>query len=162
MSAAEALPYSTRLRVALALARGIAAAHGEVDLSPIHAALGVLREGQNAGVAMLAHAEVSLNGVRHELEAALGEPGRPQPEEVALPLTDGERRLVDEARQQAALRGDPFIGPQHLLLALLHAAAGPVAEIFLRHGFTHEAALSHLSAVSVPPSHSPEASGPAV
>ena len=161
MSAAEALPYTTRLRVALALARGIAAAHGDVDLTPLHAALGILREGQNAGVAMLAHAEVPWNGVRHELEGALGEPGRPRPEEVVLPLTDGERHLVDDARRQAVLLGDPFVGPQHLLLALLHVAAGPVAEIFLRHGLTHEAALSHLSAVSLPSAHSPEASGPA-
>jgi ATP-dependent Clp protease ATP-binding subunit ClpC len=162
VSSAEPLPYSTRLRMALALARGIAAARGDTDLTPIHAALGLLREGENAAVAMLGHAGVPLNRVRHDLEVALGEPGRPRREEVVLPLTDGERGLVQEARRQAQLRGDPFVGPEHILLALLQTSASPGAQVFIRHGFTHDAGLTHLDAIIVRHEHTPDASGPAV
>ena len=162
MNAAEPLPYTTHLRVALALARGIAAARGDTDLTPIHAALGLLREGENAAVAMLGHAGVSLDRVRHDLEIALGELGRPRREEVVLPLTDGERGLVQEARSQAQLRGDPFVGPQHILLALLQASESPAAQVFIGHGFTHDAGLTHLDAVIVRHEHTPDATGPAV
>jgi ATP-dependent Clp protease ATP-binding subunit ClpC len=162
MSVAEPLPYSTRLRVALALARGIAAARGDTDLTPIHAALGVLREGENAAVAMLEHAGVPMDRVRHDLEIALGERGWPRREEVVLPLTDGERGLVHRARGQAQLRGDPFVGPEHILLALLQASESPAAQVFISRGFSHDAGLTHLDAVIVRHEHTPDASGPAV
>lgn len=162
MNSAEALPYSTRLRVTLALARGIAAARGDTDLTPIHAALGLVREGENAAVAMLQHARVPLDDLRHELQVALGDPGRPRPDEVVLPLADGERRLVDDARRQALLLRDPFVGPQHILLAVLDAAASRAAEIFLRHGLSHDAALLHFAAITVEHPDPPDASGPAV
>ena len=162
MSAAEPLPYSTRLRVTLALARGIAAARGDTDLTPIHAALGLLREGENAAVAMLEHAGVPLGRVRQDLEVALGERGWPRQEEVVLPLTDGERGLVQEARRQAQLREDPFVGPEHILLALLEPSANPVTQIFSRHGFTHDAGLAHLEAIIVRHELTPDAPGEAV
>jgi ATP-dependent Clp protease ATP-binding subunit ClpC len=158
----EPLPYSTRLRISLALARGLAAARGDADLTPLHAALGLLREGENAAVGMLQHADIPLNRVRHDLEVALGEASRPRPDEVALPLTDGERRLVVDAQRQAQLRGDPFIGPEHILLALLHSSASLAAQIFIRHGFTHDVGLAHLAAILVHHEHPPDASGPAV
>ena len=109
---------------------------------------------------MLEHAGVPLNRVRHELEVALGEPGWPRREEVVLPLTDGERGLVQEARRQAQLRGDPFIGPQHILLAVLQPSTSPAAQVFIRHGFTHDAGLTHLDAVIVRDEHTPDACGP--
>ena len=160
MSAAEPLPYSTRLRVALALARGIAAARGDTDLTPIHAALGILREGENAAISMLEHAGIPLDRVRHDLEIALGERGWPRREDVVLPLTDGERGLVQKARSQAQLRGDPYVGPQHILLALLQASESPAAQVFISRGFTHDAGLTHLDAVIVRHEHTPDASGP--
>jgi ATP-dependent Clp protease ATP-binding subunit ClpC len=160
VSSTEQLPFSTRLRVALALARGIAAARGDVDLTPVHAALGLLREGENAAVGMLQHADIPLNRVRYDLEVALGEAGRPRPEEVALPLSDGERGLVLDARRQARLRGDPFVGPEHMLLALLHSSTSPAAQIFIRHGFSHDAGLAHLAAILVQHERPPDAPGP--
>jgi ATP-dependent Clp protease ATP-binding subunit ClpA len=109
---------------------------------------------------MLEHAGVPLNRVRRELEVALGEPGWPRREEVVLPLTDGERGLVQEARRQAQQRGDPYVGPQHILLALLRASASPAAQVFVRHGLTHKAGLTNLEAIMVPHEHTPDASGP--
>ena len=158
MTTPETLPYSTRLRVAMALARGIAAARGDADLTPVHAALGFLREGENAALATLGHANVPLNTLRHDLELALGELKSPRPDEIALPLTDGERRLMDEARHQALLCGDPFVGPQHVLLAVLRDATSPAAQIFLGYGFNHERALTHLDAITVKHEHAPRSS----
>jgi ATP-dependent Clp protease ATP-binding subunit ClpA len=155
MTTPETLPYSTRLRVAMALARGIAVARGDVELAPLHAALGILREGENAAVAALDHASVPLRKVRRDLELALGEPKQPRPDEVALPLTDGERRLMQEARSQALLSGDPFVGPHHVLLAILCDATSQATQVFLGYGFNHEAALTHLDAITVKHEHPP-------
>jgi ATP-dependent Clp protease ATP-binding subunit ClpA len=139
----------------MALARGIAAARGDADLTPLHATLGFLREGENAAVAALGHASVPLNSVRRDFELALGEPKSPRPDEVALPLTDGERRLMQEARSQALLCGEPFVGPQHILLAILHDPTSQAARVFLRYGINHEAALTHLDAITVKHDHPP-------
>lgn len=49
----HASPLSTRSRVALAIARALAAGHGYPDVLPALFALGLLREGENAAVAML-------------------------------------------------------------------------------------------------------------
>jgi ATP-dependent Clp protease ATP-binding subunit ClpA len=89
-----------------------------------------------------------------DLEVALGERGSPRADEVAIPLTDGERRLVQEARDQSLFRGDEHIGPHHLLLAVLRDTTSSAAQIFIRYGFTHEAALTHLAAVIVKHDHS--------
>ncbi|HKZ82846.1 MAG TPA: Clp protease N-terminal domain-containing protein [Anaerolineae bacterium] len=155
-------PYSTRMRVTMALARGIGAARGDADLTPVHVALALLREGENSAVSALYHAGVPLNKLRRELEIGLGERGSPRPEEVALPLTNGERELVAEARTQSRLRGDEHLGPHHLLLAVLRDAASPAAQIFFRHGFTHESALVHLRAVIVEHDHPHDHSSHAV
>ena len=149
VSKADSHSYSTRMRVALALARGKASARGASDLTPVHVSLALLREGENSAVAALHHAEVPLNKVRRDLEVALGECSLPREEEVAIPLTDGERLLVQEARNQSQLRGDAHIGPHHLLLAVLSDTDSSASQVFVRYGLTYEAALKHLAAVIV-------------
>ncbi len=96
MTAAPPLPCSTRLREVLALARGIAAARGDANRTPVHVTLALLRERQNVAVDMLTVAGVPLSKLRSDLELTLGEPTKPQPD-VVLPLTDGERALRRDA-----------------------------------------------------------------
>jgi ATP-dependent Clp protease ATP-binding subunit ClpC len=135
------------MRVAMAIARGLAAARGDVNLSPTHVALGLIRESENAAVAALHHADVPLHKIRRDLEMDLGELGVPRPEEVAVSLTDGERRLVEEAINQSRLCGDRHLGSEHLLLAILQDDQSSAAQVFRRYGFLHDTALTHLAAV---------------
>ena len=90
--------YSSRLRVSLAIARGIAATRGDDDLTPLHVALGILREGENPAVAALMHAGVDVGAVRFDMERALDAPaGLPRPGEVCIGATEGEQSLIDAA-----------------------------------------------------------------
>src|SRR5690606_31418695 len=128
------LPLTSRARVSLAIARGIAAARGDEDVSPAHIALGLLREGENAAVATLHHEGADLRALRSDLESALGPERRPRPGEVSLPLTPGETLVLAQAATESQRRHEAFLGPHHLLLAMLHDADGPVARVCSRHG----------------------------
>ncbi|MFP5353592.1 MAG: Clp protease N-terminal domain-containing protein, partial [Gemmatimonadota bacterium] len=86
-------PFTTRVRVALSIARALAAGMGHDEVTDAHVVLGIVREGENPAVAVLQHAGIALDVLRHDLEQALEPRGRARPREVARPLTDGERLL---------------------------------------------------------------------
>lgn len=148
MKEAVAHPLTSRTYVAVAVARGVAAAYGHEDLADAHVALGVLREGENPAVAALQHAGVPLSALRRELEAALPRRGRPQRGVVALPATPGEAELMDRAVAEARRQGSEYVGTEHLLLALLRDEESQSARLFARHGFGVDEATRHLDAVS--------------
>ena len=141
------IPLSTRARIALAIARGIAASRGDADLTPSHIALGLLREAENPAVAALQHGGVDLRAVRRELETELGPPGRPRSGEVAVDLTPGERRMVELAAAESRRRQEEYLGPHHLLLAVLRESRSPAAQAFARHSFVFDTAVTHLQFV---------------
>jgi len=140
-------PLTTRARVALATARGIAAAFGHDELRPEHVALGLIREGENPAVAVFHASGVALRTVRRDLEALLEPRGQPRPREVVLPLTAGEARMVEAAAAQASLRNDEFLGPHHLLLALLADEDEPTSQLLARHGVSYQSASTQLRAI---------------
>lgn len=142
-----ARPFTARTYVSLAIARGIAAAHGHDDLTETHVALGFLREGENPAVSALHHAGVPLHTLRHDLESSLPEPAPPVAGELLLPPTPGERAIVQAADAEADAFHPEYVGNEHLLLALLRNADSPVSRVFSRHGFTYESAMTHLRAV---------------
>ena len=147
MSPVGARPFTARTYVSLAIARGIAAAHGHANLTGYHIALGFLREGENPAIAALGRAGVPLHALRHALEKALPERGQPSAGEVRLPATPGEQAIVRAAVLESNAFHSEYVGNEHLLLALLRDAESPVAEVFSHYGITHESALAHLRAV---------------
>jgi ATP-dependent Clp protease ATP-binding subunit ClpC len=153
-------PLTTRARIALAIARGIAASRGDDDVTPSHIALGLLREAENPAVAALHRGGVDLRAIRRELEAELGPPGRPRPGEVALQLTRGERRIVDLATAESRRRKEEYLGPHHLLLAMLREPDSPTAQAFARHSFPFETAVTHLQFVFGGDSPPPDSQAP--
>jgi ATP-dependent Clp protease ATP-binding subunit ClpC len=141
------LPLTTRSRVALAISRGIAASMGHDDVTPAHVALGLLREGENPAVAALYNAGLALRDVRRDVEAALPPRGSPRPSEVAIPLSSGEEQVIAQAAAEARSMANEFIGPAHLLLAILRDADTPAARAFARYGFYVDDGAAHLQVV---------------
>jgi ATP-dependent Clp protease ATP-binding subunit ClpC len=155
------MPYSSRTRVSLAIARAIAAGRGDTDVTPIHIALGLLREGENAAVAVLHHRGAALHTLRHELELLLGPPpGRAQPEEVVRPLLPGEQEVVAQARICSRREGDEHVGPEHLLLALLADRESPVAHTLAQHGLETESAIASMRVLIHKHAHAPPRATP--
>src|SRR5574341_851572 len=156
MAEPSTLPLTNRTRIVLGIARGIAAHLGSDDLSPAHVALGLLREGENPAVALLWRAGVALQVVRAEIERPLQQeaerPGRrpSQSDEVLLPPTPGERRILDTASAEAQVLNAPCLGPEHLLLALLRDSDTPTADVLARHGVRYESAFNQMPEVFSP------------
>jgi len=150
MSPVPPRPLTSRTYVSLAIARGIAAAYGHADLTGHHVALGILREGENPAVAALHYAGVSLLTLRRDLEAELAERGRPIAADMQLPITPGERTVLDAANLEASTFHPEYLGNEHLLLALLRDADSPASRVFARHGVTYEVALTRVTAVFPP------------
>jgi ATP-dependent Clp protease ATP-binding subunit ClpB len=140
-------PFTNRTYVALSIARGIAAGKGHINVTAAHIALGILREAENPAVAALQRGGVPLRHLRHELESDLPPDGHPIFGEVVLPTTQGELELIDLAAAEVTKLNDPFLGNEHLLLAMLYDPKGSVAQIVSRHGMTYETALAHLRVV---------------
>ena len=147
MSEGMLLTLTTRTRVALAIARGIAASLGHDDVTATHIALGVLREAENPAVAVLQHARIDLRLLRQDLEQQLPPRRRPHPDVITLPSTPGEDRLVQQAAAESQLRHSPYLGTEHFLLAILRDASSPAARAFARHALTLDTALAHLDSV---------------
>ena len=143
-----AYDFTARTRVALAIARGLAAASGSEDLTPAHIALGLIREGENPAVGALQHAGVPLRAIRKEITDELGPRRPPRRGEVALPSTPGEEQVVDRAIAEARQRNHEYVGTEHLLLAILREADSPTAQVFTRKGFGVDTAISHLQAIT--------------
>jgi ATP-dependent Clp protease ATP-binding subunit ClpC len=144
MSQTIAYPFTSRTFVSLAIARGIAAANGHTDLTGVHIALGLLREGENPAVAALHRGDVSLSRLRRDLEAALPQRGHPRVGEIVLPATPGEQEIVELALAEARSRNVEYVANEHLLLALLRDPDSAVGQVFSRHGFAYQTAANHL------------------
>ncbi len=56
-------------------------------------------------------------------------------------FTDEAREVVVHAQEEARRLRHPYIGTEHLLLALLDQRGSPVAVILTRHGLTKDAAV---------------------
>lgn len=127
MGNAKVRPLTSSTRVALAIARGIAAARGDQDLTPTHIAVGIFREGSNPGLAALWYAGMSEDQIRRlpfELEHSLGEPpGHIPPRLVTIDLTPGEEGVLRASELEAENFGSPYLGTEHILLAILRSEA---------------------------------------
>lgn len=126
-------PLTSSTRVALAIARGIAAARGDRNLTPTHIALGIFREGSNPGLAALWYAGLSEEEIRRipfELEHSLGKaPGHIPPRLVTIDLTPGEENLLRASEVEAEHFGHPYLGTEHIVLAILRSDSRPAQHI---------------------------------
>lgn len=141
MEVTQVRPLTSRTRVALAIARGIAAARGDRDLTETHIAVGILREGSNPALSALWYAGMAENEMRRlssYLEHALGEPpGHIAPREVTIDLTAGEQKVLRLSEEEADQLNDPFLGTEHILLAILRLN-DRAAKQFVENGMSLE------------------------
>lgn len=149
MSDALAISLTDSARVAVAIARAIAASRGDDDLTATHVALGLLRNGMTPAVAILQESGADLHALRRELEAELKPPRRPRIGEVVLPSTPGEQQLLDQAAGESRARHRSYLGSEHLMLAILRNAESRTARAFARHGVHLDAAMTCFESLSL-------------
>jgi ATP-dependent Clp protease ATP-binding subunit ClpB len=134
-------PFTSRTRVAMAIARGIAAARGDADLTVTHVAAGIFREGANPALAGLWYAglsEVAIKSLGSEFEYSLGaERGHPTPRSVTIDFTSGEEEVTRVAEAEVEERGDSYLGTEHFLLGILRSD-NPVSKRLAEVGISRE------------------------
>lgn len=99
---------------------------GEIDTG--HLLLGLLRDSRELALRLLQSTD-ALDGLRRVLEARLAAPDR-MPPEADLPLTANSRRVLERAAEEADCLGHTSIGPEHLLLGMLHEENTLCASLF--------------------------------
>jgi len=134
----------------VAIARGIVAARGDRDLTPTHIAIGIFREGSNPALAALWYAGMSEDEIRRipfGLEHSLGEPPvRIPPRQVTIDLTPGEEDVLRLSDLEADHLGHPFLGTEHILLAILRSDSPPTQHI-AKHGVSTENYVGGMSSM---------------
>jgi ATP-dependent Clp protease ATP-binding subunit ClpC len=125
---------TTRAHNALALAHRLAEGLGHDDVTPIHIALGVLREGRSVAVVVLFNRGVPLDALERDLEAHLPLPETASTLARERSWSPGDEQMIDRARVEARELGTEFFGCEHLLLALLRDETGAPAQVLARHG----------------------------
>ncbi len=90
-------------------------AHASVGTEQI--LLGMLREQTSLAAQILTEMGVELEEARAVVEAIAGRGNGPVPAEI--PFTPKTRRLMEQALEEARQRHQRFVGPEHLLLAML-------------------------------------------
>jgi ATP-dependent Clp protease ATP-binding subunit ClpA len=142
MTTTSIRPFTSRTRVALAIARAVAAGRGDDDLTPTHLAIGIFRELKNPGVAALYGAGIEASVLQYlatELESSLGEAvGTSKPRQIAIDVTPGETAVIARAEKEAELLNDQYVGTEHILLAILATPAEPCAAFLAQRGITED------------------------
>jgi ATP-dependent Clp protease ATP-binding subunit ClpC len=130
-----------RTRRILELAQDAANERGDRSISPLHVALGLIREGEGvATTAMLLHGVVIDRLVRELIEAA----SAPDVNASREHQTSEVDALLNSAHREAVAIGHPYVGTEHLLLALLSERESLVAQAVSRQGMTYHDAKARI------------------
>jgi ATP-dependent Clp protease ATP-binding subunit ClpA len=126
------ITLSPRTKKVIELANDEASRLGHSHVGTEHLLLGLVREGEGIASGMLESLGLSLDRVRYQVIATLGQPqmhSGPQSRPAVPPipierLSEEARRLLPAGLMEAARRKSEFAGTEHLLLALAAEGAG--------------------------------------
>ncbi len=134
-----------RARRTLFFARYEAAQAGASSIASEHLLLGLLRESDEVVEQLLARFQLRSEDLRGELGTAPGAADAQGPAE--LPLADDSRRILLLAAHEAEVLGQPAVGNEHLLLAMLRLESCAAARALAARGLTLLAVRDELSEI---------------
>jgi quinol monooxygenase YgiN len=127
--------YTEQARRALFFARYEASQLGSPTVDAEHLLLGLLREGSGATARIVGGSGLDLLKVR----AAVGDASAGRPKvatSVEMPIAERCKSALQQAASESDRLEQPFIGPEHLLLALLHQPDSLAGRILDEAGLT--------------------------
>lgn len=126
--------YTERARRAVFYARYQASMSGMGQIEAEHLLLGVLHEDRDLSRGIFDDAET----MRRDLLARLPPAQDRIPTSADMPLSTACKHAMDRALSEARGLGNPHIGCEHLLLALIQETGSPAAEVLRSHGMELE------------------------
>jgi hypothetical protein len=135
--------------------KAVQVAHQEAErlrhdyLGTEHLVLGVLREGSEGVVRLLAAVGTDPEKAYREVEAQLS-PGEGGVSWDRLPLTPGAKRALNHAREEAANLHHLCVGPEHLLLGALGEPDSSAAQLLLPLGLGRDGLRNEMAKLPEP------------
>jgi Clp amino terminal domain, pathogenicity island component len=97
-----------------------------------HLLLGLVREGEGIAALALTRLDISLEGVRAEVKAIVGQ-GREAPG-THIPFTPRAKKVLELSLREALQLGHDYIGTEHILLGLMREGEGVAAQVLVKSG----------------------------
>jgi ATP-dependent Clp protease ATP-binding subunit ClpA len=139
--------FTPRARTAIGKAQQQAIDHRHDYVGTEHVLLGMIDEGQNLGIKVLAALDLEPADLRAELEASMA-PGQ---DTVSghPPFTPLSKKVLETTANEALSMGHNYIGCEHILLGLIAVEEGLASQVLRRMGVelrtTRRAVVSALS-----------------
>jgi ATP-dependent Clp protease ATP-binding subunit ClpA len=128
--------FTSRARKVMSLAQDAArrAKHSQVGTE--HVLIGILDEGGNLAVKVLADLDVGADDLRAELQASMTQApkGKAKGKSGHLPFTPLSKRALELTAKEALRLGHNYVGSEHLLLGLLATEEGLASKVLRRMG----------------------------
>ena len=148
--------FTPRAQQAVELAQKLARDHGQDFVGSDHLLLALLRQNQCLAVAALEGLGVNLEELASDLGSQMTPDSDSQkPTAGKLSFTARVRRIFSLARQEAENAGFPYVGAEHLVLAILRDGGGHAFECLARQNVTYEAVQKWMLS-SLDPHYLPE------
>ncbi len=125
--------FTPRARKVMSLAQEAARSSRHSHVGTEHVLIGILDEGGNLAVKVLANLDVDADDLRAELRASMG-PASKRTAEGHLPFTPLAKRALELTAKEALRLGHNYIGSEHLLLGLLATEEGLASKVLRRMG----------------------------
>ncbi len=136
--------FTDRVRRVLQLAREEAARLHHEHVGTEHILLGLIREGEGVGAAVLTNLNVDLEEIKQRIEETV-KPGKTAAAAGPdLPYTSRAKKVLEFAMSEARELNDKYVGTEHLLLGVLREEKGIGAQVLTEAGVTVEAARSEV------------------
>jgi ATP-dependent Clp protease ATP-binding subunit ClpA len=150
--------FTPRARKVMSLAQDAARRAKHSHVGTEHVLMGVLDEGGNVAVKVLADLDVEADDLRAELQASMAPSGKGKAKGKAgghLPFTPLSKRALELTAKEALRLGHNYVGSEHLLLGLLATEEGVASKVLRRMGIelhtTRQAVVMALLSFVAPP-----------
>src|SRR5213593_4792090 len=136
--------FTDRVRRVLQLAREEAARLYHEYVGTEHILLGLIREGEGVGAAVLINLNVDLEEISQRIEEMVKQGKAAASAGPDLPYTSRAKKVLEFAMSEARELNDTYVGTEHLLLGVLREEKGIGAQVLREAGVTVEAARSEV------------------
>ena len=124
--------FTDRARRVVVLAQEEARLLNHNYIGTEHILLGLIHEGDGVAARALGLLEISLQGVREQVEQAIGK-GATVPS-GHIPFTPRAKKVLELSLREALQLGHNYIGTEHILLGLIREGEGVAAQVLAKMG----------------------------
>jgi ATP-dependent Clp protease ATP-binding subunit ClpC len=126
--------FTDQARRVVVLAHEEARMLGHDHIGTEHLLLALLHEGESVAAKALMSLGISLDAMRQEVEGIIGRGTQPVSESGHIPFTPRAKKVLELSHRESRQLGVNYMGPEHILLALIREGDGVAAQVLTGAG----------------------------